>query len=447
MRVFLILFLACFLTRISALHRSILDWDESLYFLMARAWAHGNLPYSTIWDNKPIGIYAIFAVFQAVFPGILAIRMATVCFVSALAFAVFRITLKLTQNRAAAWLAAGALILCSLSNDGLSANTELFMASFTAYAVLAALTLESALLVGLLLGCAFMVKYVAVFEAPVVALFLLSRTRRVATLPLTILGAALPLATTVLLYSAAGKFPLWLECSVLSNFRRVSAPLTAAALDYAIHIELLRWGTLYAAGLGMMVLAMARRRKTEIFLSAWLLAGLLGVAASKSFYDHYFLQVLPALCVILGVWLPRIRTARPAFILAALALPLLAAKTALRDTTGPDVPREIAAALPPHASLYVFDSQPIIYALANAAPPTRYVLPTEITGLLLPHVAGVNAAAELARILATHPQFIIRCADVPAHANPAIYAQMNAAVTRNYAFWKRFPGTVIYKEK
>ncbi len=87
--------------RTPVLWRSVLDWDESLYFLMAQQWRLGHLPYTTIWDNKPIGIYAIFAAFQAVFgDGIFAIRIATVAFVSLLAFTVFKITQMLTGSRA-----------------------------------------------------------------------------------------------------------------------------------------------------------------------------------------------------------------------------------------------------------------------------------------------------------------------------------------------------------
>ena len=136
----LLLTLATLASRVPVLGRSVLDWDESLYFLMAQAWLHGHLPYTTIWDNKPVGIYVIFAGFQLVFGGgVVAMRLASVACVSLLAFAVFRITEVLAAERAAAWVAGGALVLCALSNDGLSANTELFMACFTALAVWAVL--------------------------------------------------------------------------------------------------------------------------------------------------------------------------------------------------------------------------------------------------------------------------------------------------------------------
>jgi 4-amino-4-deoxy-L-arabinose transferase-like glycosyltransferase len=451
----LVFFVATLATRIPVLSRSVLDWDESLYFLMAQQWRLGHLPYTTIWDNKPIGIYAIFAGFQAVFgDGIFAIRFATVVFVSVLAFTVFKITQELTANRQAAWLAGAALVLCSLSNDGLSANTELFMATFTALAVLAALTTDRGLLVGLLLGAAFMVKYVAVFEAPVVFLLFLFRQRRAGAGLAVLLGAALPLSATILLYAAAGRLGIWWDDSIASNFRRVDVPFTAEALDYTFRTQLLRWGPMLLAGLAVFPAALIRRRGSEIFLAAWLLGGALGVVVAKSFYDHYFLQILPVLCVIFGWWsvgLPRPLT-RVCFALVMLVLPADAAIWALRNAAGPDVVAEVAAALKTQhpASIYVFDTQPILYALTGQTPPTRYVLPSELIGNSLPQVAGVNAAAEVARILATKPEFILRRSAPstdPSTINPAIYAQTDAVLAARYQLWRRYHGISVYRLK
>ena len=159
---------------------------------------------------------------------IFAIRFATIVFVSLLAFTVFKITQAITQNRPAAWVAGAALVLCSLSNDGLSANTELFMATFTALAVLTALTTDLGLLVGLLLGAAFMVKYVAVFETPAVFFLFLLRQRRIRAALTPILGAAIPVGVTILLYAAAGRLGLWWHDSIASNFRRVDVPVHRA---------------------------------------------------------------------------------------------------------------------------------------------------------------------------------------------------------------------------
>ena len=61
------LILLAVLSRAPSFVMSVTDWDESLYVIMAGQWRAGHLPYTAVWDNKPIGIYAIFALFQSVF--------------------------------------------------------------------------------------------------------------------------------------------------------------------------------------------------------------------------------------------------------------------------------------------------------------------------------------------------------------------------------------------
>ncbi len=476
------------LTRAPSFFRSILDWDESLYFLMAEQWRAGHLPYTVIWDNKPVGIYAIFAVFQ-VFCGdrIAAMRIAAVAAISLTAYLVRRITLTITQDRGAGMLAGVAYILCSLSNDGLAANTEPFMAMFTAAAVLAALSdgppLRMALLAGLLAGAAFMVKYVAIFEDPAILLLILSRHRRVQAPVLTLAvlaGAAVPLGLTAWLYGRAGQLPLWWDASIASNFRRAHKAVTQTALAAAAQLEMLRWGPFFAGGLVVLGSAvpvlqrlkqLARDQQNHLFLALWLLGGCCGVAAAKSFFDHYFLQLLPVLCVAAGWLLHRLQRPRPVwlaavFAVAVLALPALAAATAWRDALGPvlrfqdgrpilqpDEPAQIAAdltpalAASPGAAIYVFDDQPIIYSLAHKSPPTRFAFPSVLTTSFLAHVAGVDPVAEVARILAARPLFIIRAKQPPLGTNPlnpAVYAEMQSTLAAHYRLWRGYPGSEVY---
>ena len=438
--------------RLPILHRAVLDWDESLYFIMAQQWRAGHLPYTTVWDNKPIGIYVIFAAFQAVIPGVAAMRVATSVCVALLAATVFRITEILTQNRQAAWLAGGLLLLCSLSNDGLSANTELFMASFTALGVLAVLDGAPAWAAGLALGCGFMVKYVM---APVAffILLLLYRQRGAKAALAAMVAAIVPALAAAALYAAAGQLPLWWDCSVVSNLRRAGVGLKPGALEWALSTQFWRWGPLYITALGIAVTAW-RRRFEENFLLLWLLGGLLGAISAKSFYDHYFLQILPVLCVLAGLAWDRLRpgvVVRGAFLVFLAALPLQAGWLALRYAMGSDVPAQIATTLTTARaqSLYVFDSQPIIYALTGLTPPTRFVLPSELAGLTLPQVVGVEPVREVSRILALGPQYILRREPPPGPdvGNPAVYAVLDAALAAHYTLVQSWPGAALYRLK
>ena len=72
-------------------------------------------------------------------------------------------------------------------------------------------------------------------------------------------------------------------------------------------------------------------------------------------------------------------------------------------------------------------------------------MPSELTGDFLPRVAGIDPQTELARILATRPQFILRRSDTPARANPAVYAQLDQALAADYALWRTYPGVLVYR--
>ncbi len=487
-RIAALFFAAVLVTRLPAFFLSVLDWDESLYLLMARQWQAGHLPYTTIWDNKPIGIYGIFLLFQTIFGDpILAIRAATIAAISATAFAVFRIALLIPRqgggNTQVAVFAGIAFIICSISNDGLAANTEIFMAGFSAFAMLCALSpdfcatrpLMRGIVCGLLFGLAFMTKYVAVFEAPALAFALLAATprARLATCLAAASGAAAPLLFTMLLYAATGHLRLWWDCSIAANLLRVSTPISGGALSYVLNLQLARWLPLFCAAailfvstpLLMRTKSLSRPALFHIFLVLWLLGGSAGVAAAKLFYDHYFLQILPVLCVTLAWALQhfagRLTPPLRALVFAtSLAIPCFGAGATLMGaslplTTPPhaDTPHRIAAEflLLPAGSprqVYVFDYQPIIYSLAEQTPPTRYAFPSVLTKCFLAHVAGVNAAAEVHRILAGDPQFILRSQfplTDPKVIDRAVYQEVNQDIATRYILWRSYADALVFR--
>ena len=47
------------LLRSPALLYSVLNYDESMYLLMGAEFARGHLPYTTVCDFKPFGLFAL----------------------------------------------------------------------------------------------------------------------------------------------------------------------------------------------------------------------------------------------------------------------------------------------------------------------------------------------------------------------------------------------------
>jgi hypothetical protein len=478
-------FLTVCLLRLPVFFRSVMDRDESLYFLIAEQWRGGHLPYTTIWDNKPLGIYGIFLLFQSVFGDhIWVVRLAAAGFISVTAFAVFQITRRMAARTAI--FAGVCYVIGSLSNDGLASNTEIFMACFTSLTMLCAVSegfcmgwpVARGLVCGVLFGLAFMTKYVAVFEAPAVAFALLLLYPVQAKLRVclgAVVGAATPLALVIMLYTGAGHLQAWWDASVLSNLRRVAVPVPPGALGYAITLQLSRWLPLYAAGVVLALVTVWQWRRFrqpaqrfQVFLLLWLAGGTVGVISAKSFYDHYFLQILPVLCVSLGWIVPQITGHlkwQLALMAVLLALPVNAAMEALVDATRPilNVQNGRVSLLPDTAAriaaeitgtpvgmprqVYVFDDQPVIYSLTGEMPPTRYAFPSILSTCFLSHVAGVQGTAEVKRILAGAPEFIVRGRTPANDPNQAVYAMLAKVLAARYVLWHSYDDAMLYRLK
>ena len=153
-----------------------LDWDESLYIVMAQRWLHGDLPYVAVWDQHPIGLPALFAVAQIVITdGLLAARLLAVLAVSGTATLLYAILAREAGARMAGALAAALYLLYMTRPEGLAGNTEIFN-NFVVTAAVALLMNETSrrvqaervsrmFLAALLFGIGLQIKYVVVPEA------------------------------------------------------------------------------------------------------------------------------------------------------------------------------------------------------------------------------------------------------------------------------------------
>jgi 4-amino-4-deoxy-L-arabinose transferase-like glycosyltransferase len=490
------------LTRLPAFAMSVVDWDESLYFIMAEQWRAGHLPYTTVWDNKPIGIYAIFAAFQSLLgDSPVSMRVAGVLAIAATAILAWRITRHLLRDLApltaelAGALAGVLFIVTTISADGIASNTEIFIEAFTGLGMLLALTPPGrigwgrALVIGLSLGIAFMIKYVAVFDMLAVFLAMtalpgrtragLARLWDVLRLGVIFsLGALAPFVAAVLLYAAHGAFGVFLQASLLSNLRRVAIPVSGNSFLSAFWGQAVVYPALYAALLWLLArLARARGagRAEIVLLMVWTVTASIGVASGGLYFSHYFIQILPVLCIVLGVTVGQaaalLKAAPKAAILilaAAGSIPPVYAATVdlgrmipidrrpaqgfgpLRDTAAEvaaDLKPELARA--PGQTIYVFDGEPVLYSLLQARLPTKYVFPSFLLSRLLSYTVNIDPMAQLDRIMAERPLFVIRRRDPgyqsPQTRNVAVYAKMAADLAAEYTVWRVYDSMVVYR--
>jgi hypothetical protein len=164
----------------------------------------------------------------------------------------------------------------------------------------------------------------------------------------------------------------------------------------------------------------ARHGALAVWLLVWIVAASLDICLPLKFWSHYFLALIPPLCICVSLAVALLLEWRPARLGPALAVILigvlmvppgrtaLAAARDLSKRIRDDVPRKVAAdimRLGPGQGVYVYDYQPIIYFLTGTKPPTRYVLPVELADFAVS--SGAHPMAEIARIMAQHPRFVV----------------------------------------
>ena len=447
-----------FAVRLPALVLPSMDWDEGLYLTMAADLNAGQLPYTGLWDRKPIGIFVLFALVERVFQdGVLGVRILASLFAALAAFSLYRISILLFQPGGTIGMAAAtAYVLFSGENSGLASNTEAFFVPLTTVGFYLGLrnTLRSGgparpgaglseLAAGLVLGVAFQIKYVVAFDLAALAVALviltgeddrpgLERLRqsglRAGALAL---GFAAPTVAALALYAVTGDLEAFLEANVAANLGYLNRPFGSLTVPLFAAIN---YGPLcVGAGLALLFAGRLVRSRREwravIVCVVWIAAVLIGLAMLRRWYEHYFIQLLPSLCLLTGFVVTRaiLDVARTRYqVRCAIGLLLAAGffaankdaflaagdlvlqRHARGDRAAGDIPRivarDLAGELRSGDAVFVFDQDPVIYYLAKAAAPTRYPFP----GHWIDGAGGMfNPLAELEQVLDRQPRFIV----------------------------------------
>jgi 4-amino-4-deoxy-L-arabinose transferase-like glycosyltransferase len=419
------------------------NWDEWLYWMMGGSLIAGHAPYMEFWDRKPVGLFVLTAAAQALFgDSAVVLRLGTSVLVGTSAWCLAGIGRRMfLRTPEIGFLAGFFYVFASLRSAGEGANAELLLAPFALGGFWLALRVMhtgrrlAASAAGLLFGIAVHVKEVALFDlsacAVIVALPLLrARGLRALLRPglAMALGVLVPLAVVLGWYGAIGQLGLFLAANVTANLQEAApaslAAMRAPLLDGLRSLDLLVAGTVAAA----VVLPWRGGMRSLAAIAVWLGCVALALLCLRRFADHMFLQALPVLALAtaaaLGLAvraLPLSRT-RQGLVLG-LALLFVAAwgggrvATAAVETVWQrqavgvahwgDRTATIAAAIRPRLAapghLYVAGRLLGLYHATGTVPPTRF----PFTEHLWAPYAPVDGTAEMARILAGRPRFVV----------------------------------------
>lgn len=416
-----------------------LDGDEALFLMIGKAWASGHPPYTVIWDLKPPGLYLIYAAVWSMFgDDLVGPKVACLAAVIATSLGLYVFAAWFIKSRRTG---VAALLLyppMTLVLDGLASKPDLLMTPFLAWGAVAAFaSLRSrnnrsavALAAGLLVGCAGMVKQTAAFEAAYFFFALAIADKGLGRRAMAfVAGCAFAPMLFVFWFTKLGLVNALFQGAVLSAFQRLGGDGVAFTETPVRFLAMLKPVLPLVIGAGLAWCERRRlvsegRRAELSFIAGWAGASAAGAFVMRAMYAAYFQPLLPTLTLLtaaflmLGIWpalTGRARTAT-AVVLAvcAIAYPMVFLQVSQEHRLIANrTPREIGAylrheALAPGDSIYVVDYEPVVYLLAGATAPTRFVLPQH---LVCPFPAsGVQADQEIIRIMASRPRCLVLAA-------------------------------------
>lgn len=426
------------LARSTSFWLSSMEWDEGVYIVMAQQWLRGNLPYVAVWDQHPPALPALLALGQAVIPDpVLGARLLAAAAVAVTAMVIHRFCAKHARRPGLGLVAALFYIVCTSRFGGLLANTEMFNNAIVAgasYLLFGAARrsggdLAKAAGAALLLGIGLQIKYVILPESILLCLGYLAmrhtrdRDPRALAAPaaLLIVAGCLPTMLAAGYFWHKGILGPFLDANIASNLTYVGIvpSLPSIAGDVISGLAPLV-GPVLLVGYAVARRFRASSRPKPVPVEGWVLlwaaAAALDICLPMKFYVHYFFALYPPLCIAGVLALDRVAAGRRATFMSGCALlclvaaPLWIAGVArtIRFSTV-DASRMIAKfahdAGAGDMDLFVYNHDPVIYALAGVRPPTPYMLKAEFGDFS--GSAHLNSVAEINRVMDALPRFVV----------------------------------------
>jgi 4-amino-4-deoxy-L-arabinose transferase-like glycosyltransferase len=443
--------------------------DEGGYAEAARLWERGDALYRDVWVDRPQGLVLVFRAVLHLDGGSPGVIRAVAAVVAALVV----LATMLVARRLAGTIAACACGLL-MATVGASAFLESFtlagelLSSLAAILSLLAFTaylrsrrsgdgLRWLVAAGLLTGCAVMIKQSA-FDAGMAAVAYLAWTeRRRALRPagIVVASAAVPVLAGMLAAAGVGIHRWWFA---VAGYRGSGDSLVTGSF---VHRLDLLWQSLPGAakGLGLLVLLAALGwRESSLLVRLWLGAAVLGVLGGGNFHEHYYLQLVPPLCVLAGggvekLWHRRLRLATA--VCAAVAVATIAftvplwfeSSTAQAKAIWPHDPHLVHDAAVarwmqdhtrPGAKVLVLWAAADVYYLADRAPAIPYMWERNLQS-----ISGALAGAQAA--LASRRPALVAVEQPVASADPS--GRTAALLVRNYRLADVVEGVPIYARR
>ena len=459
-----------------------LERDEGEYAYAGQLILQGIPPYQIAYNLKLPGTYAAYAVILGVFGqtpagihvGLLLVNAATTFLIFLLAARLFGSLAGVVAGTSYAVLTTSRAVL---GFAGHATNFVVLPAVAGLLLLLSAIEskrLRMYLLSGVLTGLAFVMKQPGILFVFFSGLYILKSESKPPIdyqglgkrLGSFALGAALPFALTCLWMLAAGvfhKFWFWTFSYASQYATRLSFSQGIQVFEANIPGILAHsWPLWILAGIGLSALWWNRKARVHAVFSSWfLLFSILAVSLGFYFRQHYFILMLPALSLLIGVAVSAAKDAfgKNAFLRAVPALLFLAACVysvadesdylfemgpieATRRTYGINpFPEAIKIAdfikrqSPDGTKIAVIGSEPEIYFYSHRHSATGYIYTYPL--MEEQKYASTMQKEMISEIEAARPEYLV-LVDVPfswlmqAHSDTEIFAWTEKYLDSNY---------------
>lgn len=398
--------------------------DEQFYVVAGRRLLEGATPYVDLFDRKPVGLFALFAVLATIPADPLLVAKSAATLAAAAGALLVALLAAPMATRAAAVLAGIWYLVLLGMLGGTVGQSPVFYNPLVAGAALLALGTEAELRRGVdrrralaamaLAGLAVQVKPLAVFEATAIGAWLFFRAARVRGVGRS-LGAAAALGAAALLptllvaafFTWTGRLDAWWFATMQSQGLKAGA----FAPSSLARLPTLLWGLAAPMALAVAGATLSKRGERLTLLLGWAGATLTEAFAIGQFHPHYASPFALPASVLAAPLFARGR-------IGALALLAVAAVPMTRQVVGARAEAAIAsrayarvtAALPADTAtrcLFIYGAPMSYYLHGRTCTVTPYLFIDQLGAAVEANALPIPATMALARALARRPGTVL----------------------------------------